>query len=175
MAGKTEKIVLGGGCFWCTEAVFQNVDGVVAITPGYSGGTTADPEYPEVYSGSTGHAEVARVEYDPGNVSLETLLDVFFSTHDPTTPDRQGNDVGSQYRSIIFYDSEGQGERVEAFIAGIRPDYERPVVTEVKPLDVFYPAEEYHQDYYVKNPEHGYCQVVIAPKVDKLRKKLGKT
>lgn len=171
MRGETEKIVLGGGCFWCTEAVFHNVDGVVAVTPGYAGGTTADPEYREVCRGNTGHVEVVEVEYDPGKVSLEKLLEVFFSTHDPTSLDRQGNDIGSQYRSIVLYGSEEQRKRLEAFIAGIRQDYDSPLVTEVKPLDVFFPAEEYHQNYYVKNPDQGYCQVMIAPKVEKLRKK----
>ncbi len=173
MPAETEKIVLGGGCFWCTEAVFQYVDGVVDVTPGYAGGTSDDPTYREVCRGGTGHAEVIQVEYDPGTVSLEKLLEVFFSTHDPTTVDRQGNDVGSQYRSIVLYNSEEQGARVEEFLARIGPEYDRPVVTEVKPLDAFYPAEEYHRNYYSKNPNQGYCQVVIAPKLAKLESKLG--
>ena len=173
MPGDNEKIVLGGGCFWCTEAVFENVDGVVGVTPGYAGGTSTDPTYREVCRGNTGHAEVIQVEYDPGRVSLEKILEVFFSTHDPTTVDRQGNDVGSQYRSVVLYNSAGQRAGVEGFMARIRPGYDRPVVTELKPLDVFYPAEEYHHNYYAKNPDQGYCQVVIAPKLARLRNKPG--
>lgn len=168
-----ETVVMGGGCFWCTEAVFNTVEGVAGITPGYAGGATSDPTYHEVCTGSTGHAEVVRLEYDASMVSLEELLGVFFSAHDPTTPDRQGNDVGSQYRSIVLCGSDDQRRRVERFIAGIRPRYDEPVVTEVKPLDVFYPAEEYHHNYYAENPRQAYCQVVIAPKVEKARAKSG--
>lgn len=175
MSDDQETVVLGGGCFWCTEAVFQTVEGVLEITPGYAGGKTPDPTYREVCTGATGHAEVVRLDYDPAVVSLEELLEVFFSTHDPTTPDRQGNDVGSQYRSIVFYGSDEERRRVELFIAGIGPRYDAPVVTEVKPLDTFYEAEEYHHNYYSKNPRQGYCRVVIAPKVEKARGRSGRT
>jgi peptide-methionine (S)-S-oxide reductase len=174
MTDELERIALGGGCFWCTEAVFSDVSGVVEATPGYAGGSTLNPGYEEVCAGNTGHAEVVLVEYDSGKASLEELLDVFFSMHDPTTPGRQGNDIGTQYRSIILYESEGQRAGVEAFIAGIRGDYDSPVVTEVRPLETFYPAEEHHKEYFARNPRQPYCRLVISPKVEKLRKKLGR-
>ncbi len=168
-----EKIVVGGGCFWCVEAVFELVDGVVEVVPGYAGGLTGEPTYEEVCAGSTGHAEVVSVTFDPSKVALETLLELFFATHDPTTPNRQGNDVGTQYRSIILYETDEQRKRIESYIDGIRGEFTRPVVTEVKALDTFYPAEEYHQRYFEKNPRQPYCQMVVTPKVRKARDKLG--
>lgn len=165
----SESIVLGGGCFWCIEAVMETVEGVTKADSGYAGGTTVDPGYGEVCGGDTGHAEVVSVEYDPDRVSLEKLLDVFFAAHDPTSLDRQGNDTGSQYRSIILYDSEDQEAIIEEFVARARAAYDEPVVTEVERLEKFYPAEEYHQDYYERNPEAPYCESVISPKVDKAK------
>jgi peptide-methionine (S)-S-oxide reductase len=173
MSNQVEKIALGGGCFWCTEAVFDLVDGVKKVTPGYAGGATENPGYEQVCGGRTGHAEVVLVEYDPKEVSLEKLLEVFFNSHDPTTPNRQGNDVGTQYRSIILYSTEDQKARIDAFLQKIAGKFSRPVVTEVQELDRFYPAEEYHQRYFEKNPRQGYCQLVISPKVEKIKNKLG--
>jgi len=166
-SGGREKVVLGGGCFWCIEAVFDGVKGVMETTSGYAGGTTVNPCYEEVCGGETGHAEVVSVEYNPREVSLEELLDVFFAAHDPTSEDRQGNDVGSQYRSVILYDSVEQKNVVERYIDRAAGEYGRPVVTGVEELDGFYPAEEYHQDYYRKNPDKPYCKAVITPKVEK--------
>lgn len=172
MQNKVEKIALGGGCFWCTEAVFDLLKGVKKVTPGYAGGTATEPSYEQVCGGTTGHAEVVLVEYNPEEVSLENLLEIFFDSHDPTTPNRQGNDIGTQYRSIILYTSEDQKARVDEFIDRIAGEYSQPVVTEVKALEKFYPAEDYHQRYFEKNPHQGYCQLVISPKVEKIRKKL---
>lgn len=174
MQDNLERIALAGGCFWCTEAVLGMLDGVVKATPGYAGGTTEDPTYEEVCAGNTGHAEVVLAEYDPGRVSLEDILDVFFASHDPTTPNRQGNDIGTQYRSIILYDSEDQRVAVERFIEGISGEYKEPLVTEVKPLGAFHPAEEHHRLYYEKNPQQPYCRLVVSPKVKKIEKKLGR-
>ena len=171
--GHRQTIVLGGGCFWCTEAVMNTVAGVLGATPGYAGGCTEDPTYRQVCGGETGHAEVVEVEYDSEVVSLEDLLGVFFASHDPTSLDRQGADVGTQYRSIILYDSQEQRERVERFIAGIARDYDRPIVTEVKRLDKFHPAEDYHHRYFERNPDQPYCRAVISPKLAKLRGKAG--
>lgn len=168
----TDSIVLGGGCFWCTEAVFRLLEGVEEVVPGYAGGLTRDPTYRKVCSGRTGHAEVVRVEYDPGRIALEELLEVFFGTHDPTSLNRQGNDVGTQYRSVVLYSTEEQKKTVEEYIETIRGDYENPLVTEVKELDVFYPAEEYHHRYFEKHPYKPYCRLVISPKVSKASKKL---
>jgi peptide-methionine (S)-S-oxide reductase len=168
-----ETVVLGGGCFWCTEAFFRLVAGVVAVTPGYAGGFVSNPTYREVCDGSTGHAEVVEVEFDPRKVSIEELLEVFFASHDPTSLNRQGADVGTQYRSIILYGSEEQRERVERFISAIAGNYDKPVVTEVRKLERFYPAEEYHHRYFERNPEQPYCRLVITPKLGKLGK-LGK-
>lgn len=169
MQSDLERIVLGGGCFWCTEAAIAMLDGITSVVPGYSGGTTENPTYQEVCGGRTGHAEVVSVEFDPSEVPLEDILEIFFASHDPTTPDRQGADVGTQYRSIILYDSEEQRERIEGFIEGIREGYQKPIVTEVQPLTVFYPAEEYHHSYYEKNPGQPYCMMVISPKIAKLK------
>jgi methionine-S-sulfoxide reductase len=173
MHNKVEKIALGGGCFWCTEAVFDLLEGIKKVTPGYAGGTADNPSYRQVCGGRTGHAEVVLVEFDPEEVSLQKVLVVFFASHDPTTPDRQGNDVGTQYRSIILYTSEDQKAQVEEFLSGIAGEYSRPVVTEVKALEKFHPAEEHHRRYFEKNPDQGYCKLVISPKVKKVKKALG--
>jgi len=172
MANGKETIVFGGGCFWCTEAVFKMLKGVISVMPGYAGGTTPNPAYESVSGGQTGHAEVIQVEYDPTQVSLDDLLTVFFATHDPTTLNRQGADVGSQYRSIILYTTEKQKETAENKIKEINDSNSAGnlIVTEVKPLDRFYPAEEYHRDFYAKNPGQAYCQVVINPKLEKIKK-----
>lgn len=171
---RAEEIALGGGCFWCTEAVLGEVEGVLAVTPGYAGGTTVDPTYEQVCGGETGHAEVVLVGFDPRKVSLETILDLFFATHDPTSLDRQGADVGTQYRSAIYYTSEGQGDRVARFVERASGEYGKPIVTEVAALRAFYPAEEYHRRYFEANPLDRYCRAVIAPKVETARRKLGK-
>lgn len=168
----SERIVLGGGCFWCTEAVFDLVEGVTETISGYAGGTTADPSYEEVCGGDTGHAEVVSVTYDPGRVSLEELLEVFFISHDPTTLNRQGADVGTQYRSIILYTSEDQKARIDAFIDEAGDDYGDSIVTVVEESGEFFPAEDYHQDYYEKNPDAPYCAAVISPKLEKVIKLL---
>ncbi len=173
MTSKTEIAVFGGGCFWCTEAVFKALKGVVSVMPGYAGGTTANPNYEDVCSGKTGHAEVSRVEYDPIATSYEDLLTIFFATHDPTTLNRQGADVGTQYRSIILYTNEEQKNVAARFIEKLNVSGPK-VVTEVKPLDVFYPAEEGHQDYYARNRSAPYCQIVINPKMEKLRQRFDK-
>ena len=167
-----QSIVLGGGCFWCIEAVLLMVEGVTDATSGYAGGATPDPDYGKVCRGNTGHAEVVKVDFDAGMVSLEEILDVFFAAHDPTSLNRQGADSGTQYRSVVLYGSEEQRDQVQRFIDGIRGDYSRPIVTEVKELDRFFPAESYHQRYFEKNPRQGYCQMVVAPKVEKIKTKL---
>lgn len=165
--------VFGGGCFWCTEAVFELVKGVVSVTPGYAGGSLANPTYPQVCTGQTGHAEVVRIEYDPEVVTYRDLLDVFFSTHDPTTLNRQGADVGTEYRSTILYTSDAQKQEAESYISSLnRSSPGRPIVTEVAPLHKFYEAEGYHREYYRSNPSAPYCQFVIDPKVAKFRQKL---
>ncbi|WP_084442450.1 peptide-methionine (S)-S-oxide reductase MsrA [Termitidicoccus mucosus] len=171
---KTGSIVLGGGCFWCTEAAYKLVSGVVSVTSGYAGGRKANPTYEEVCTGRTGHAEVVRVEFDPEKVSLDRLLDFFWVIHDPTTLNRQGADVGTQYRSVIFYADDAQRQAAEASMARANPEWGGKIVTEIKPLTTFYRAEEYHQDYFRKNPNQGYCQAVIRPKIDKLKKAFAK-
>ncbi len=163
-----EKATFGGGCFWCIEAVFQEVEGVEEGVSGYAGGDTPDPSYREVCSGSTGHAEVVQLSYDPDEVSYRDLLDVFFDVHDPTTLNREGPDVGSQYRSAVYTHSEGQMEEVERKIQELEREG-LDVVTEVEPLEEFYRAEEKHQDYSRKNPGDGYCRINIQPKLDKLK------
>lgn len=170
-----ERIVLGGGCFWCTEAVFRRVPGVKSVTPGYAGGVTADPTYRDVCRGETGHAEVVLVEFDPSIVSLCALLAIFFAVHDPTTPDRQGMDVGSQYRSMILCTSTAQERLVKDLIRELSIKFTDPVVTEVRKLDAFYPAEDHHRDYFERNPDSPYCRAVIAPKLDKLEEILFST
>ncbi len=167
-----DTAVLGGGCFWCMEAIFQQVIGVEEVLPGYAGGFVENPTYEQVCSDTTGHAEVVRIVFDPAKISYETLLKIFWTVHDPTTPNRQGNDVGSQYRSIILYRTPQQqaiAERLREMFAA--PLWEKPIVTEIKPLDKFYPAEEYHRNYFARHPEQAYCQLVIQPKVQKFREK----
>ncbi|MBN1289116.1 MAG: peptide-methionine (S)-S-oxide reductase MsrA [Actinobacteria bacterium] len=170
----TETIILGGGCFWCTEAVFSMVKGITGTTVGYAGGTEVDPDYESVCGGSTGHAEVVSVTFDPGQVSLEELLELFFASHDPTTLNRQGADTGTQYRSLILLTHDSQKTKVEGYLNKAQADFDNSIVTEVAELGTFYPAEEYHQDYYEKNPDAPYCSSVISPKVEKIRKMLEK-
>ena len=167
-----EKATLGGGCFWCTEAVYKELKGVISVVPGYSGGFVKNPGYHEVCTGNTGHAEVVQVTYDPELVSYSDILEVFFKTHDPTTLNRQGADVGTQYRSVIFYHNDLQKQIAEKIIGllGSEKVFHDPIVTEVSKFDVFYPAEDYHKDYFARNRNQPYCQFVIAPKVDKFRK-----
>ncbi len=167
-----EMATLAGGCFWCLEAVFQQLKGVTKVTSGYSGGTVLNPTYEAVCTGRTGHAEVVQIEFDPAVVSYRELLEVFFLIHDPTTLNRQGVDEGTQYRSAIFYHSPQQKDTAAAVIAELEAAkvWDDPIVTEVVPLKAFYPAEEYHRDYFRRNPTQGYCRAVIAPKVAKLRK-----
>ena len=167
-----EVATIAGGCFWCLEAVFQGLKGVERVVSGYAGGNVPNPSYEEVCSGGTGHAEVVQVTFDSGVLSYRDLLDVFFAIHDPTTLNRQGADVGTQYRSAIYHHSPEQERTARAAIAEIEHAgvFDAPIVTEVAPFTVFYPAEEYHQDYFRRNPEQGYCRAVIAPKVAKFRK-----
>jgi peptide-methionine (S)-S-oxide reductase len=170
MEDKTEFAVFGGGCFWCMEAVFEHVPGVVAVVNGYSGGHVENPSYEEVCSHTTGHAETVQIEYDPARVSYEHLLDVFWDSHDPTTPDRQGADEGPQYRSVVFYLNESQKTVAEKSKAAAQARYPDPIVTSVEPLKKFWPAEAYHQHYFAQHPDQGYCALVIRPKVAKLQK-----
>lgn len=169
----SEKATLAGGCFWCLEAVFERVRGVGSVVSGYCGGETIDPDYRSVCSGTTGHAEVVQITFDPSQVSFADLLDIFFTIHDPTSKNRQGADVGTQYRSAIFYHDEDQKKVAEERIAAINGAgiWSRPIVTELSPLPTFYPAEDYHQGYFRGNPEQGYCQAVVLPKVVKFRQK----
>ncbi len=169
----TKSIVLGGGCFWCTEAVFSELDGVKSSQPGYSGGSIRNPSYEMVCEGNTGHAEVAKVEYDPDVISLPELLDVFFSMHDPTSLNRQGGDIGEQYRSVIFYESEEDAATIRRVVAEVQNGYSKPIITAIEPLKNFYPAEEYHKNYFRKNPNSGYCRAVIGPKVEKIKHTYG--
>ncbi len=173
MSMKNESIVFGGGCFWCTEAVFDMLKGVIGTTPGYAGGTTANPTYEQVCTGSTGHAEVLKIDYDPEKVSLNRLLEVFVSMHDPTSLNRQGADTGTQYRSMVLYSTEDQKKIVDSFLKNAQKNYDKPIVTEVKKLDKFYVAEDYHKKYFDKNPNQPYCMMVIRPKVNKIRKEFG--
>jgi peptide-methionine (S)-S-oxide reductase len=165
----------GGGCFWCVEAVFKELDGVTSVVPGYSGGHAESPTYRQVCSGTTGHAEVVQIRYDPAKVRYEQLLEVFFRTHDPTTKDRQGNDVGTQYRSVVFFHDEAQRQSAERVKAALDAEaaYPRPIVTEIVPFERFHLAEEYHRDYFARNPENPYCAAVIPPKLEKLKKVFG--
>ncbi len=169
---RLETATLGGGCFWCTEAVFQLIRGVEKVEPGYAGGNLPNPNYEEVSSGTTGHAEVARITFDAQVISYREILEIFFGTHDPTQLNRQGADLGTQYRSVIFYHDAEQKATAEQLIAELTADkvYDKPIVTTVEPLKVFYPAETYHKDYFKKHPQAPYCQVVIAPKIAKLQK-----
>jgi peptide-methionine (S)-S-oxide reductase len=168
-----EVAILGGGCFWCTEAVFAATDGVVAVMPGYCGGQVEAPSYRQVCGGRTGHAEVVRVEFDPVRIDYRELLQIFFTIHDPTTPDRQGNDVGPQYRSVIFATSAAQFDSARALIAELERSgaWAQPIVTEVRHEATFWPAEEEHHDYYANNSEQPYCRVVVAPKVAKFHQR----
>ena len=168
-----EKITLGAGCFWCVEAVFADIPGVVSVDSGYSGGPIKNPAYREVCTGRTGHAEVVQVEFDPEVVSLSTILEVFFATHDPTTLNRQGADVGTQYRSAIFWHNENQKKEAEKARELAQKQWPNPIVTEVTEFESFYPAEDYHQDYYALHGEAPYCRAVIAPKMTKFRKEFG--
>ena len=163
------EIVLGGGCFWCTEAAFKEIEGVVNVSSGYAGGHTENPTYREVCTGDTGHAEVIKVEYDEENIGFKEILDFFFQIHDPTTENREGPDVGTQYRSIILYQSEEQRETVEIFIEEKQEEFDDEIVTEVEELKTFYRAEEKHQDYFKKNPNDAYCRIHAMPKVEKAR------
>ena len=173
---KTDSTTLGGGCFWCLEAVFEMVPGVTGVKSGYTGGSVVNPSYNQVCGGSTGHAEVVQIDFDAGVVTFRELLEVFFVVHDPTTLNRQGNDVGTQYRSAIFHHTDGQRETALDFIDGLDRDgpWVDPIVTEVAPLEAFYPAEEYHDRYFERNGEQPYCQVVIAPKIAKFRERFMK-
>lgn len=175
MESRTDREVatLGGGCFWCTEAVFDRLQGVIDVVSGYSGGRQPNPTYEQVCSGATGHAEVVQITFDPNVISFRELLEVFFTIHDPTTLNRQGADVGTQYRSVIFYHSPEQRETAEQVIAELNREviWKDPIVTEVAPFTAFYPAEAYHQEYYTRNPYQPYCQIVVAPKLAKFRQK----
>ncbi len=177
MNSSKETIVFGGGCFWCTEAVFKMLKGVISVKPGYAGGTTKNPNYYDVYDGKGGHAEVVQIEYDPSLIMLEDLLTVFFATHDPTSRNRQGADTGPAYRSVILYTTEQQQETVKRFIAEMNASNEmgRPIVTDVEPLDIFYPAEAEHTDFYEKqNGFNPYCEIVINPKLEKVQERFTK-
>jgi peptide-methionine (S)-S-oxide reductase len=169
---RSETATLGGGCFWCTEALFSEVEGVTSVLSGYSGGSLARPTYEQVCTGRTGHAEVVQVTFDPTVVSYHDLLTIFMTTHDPTSLNRQGNDVGPQYRSVIFLHSPAQRTTAEQVVRELESAqvWKRKIVTELTPFTAFYPAEEYHRDYFRRNPASGYCQAIIAPKVAKFRK-----
>ncbi len=166
------SITFGNGCFWCTEAVFQLLNGVINVTSGYSGGETTDPDYKSICSGLTGHAECLQIIFDPTIISFEELLAVFWKTHDPTTLNRQGNDVGTQYRSVIFYKNEEEKKIAKAYMEQLNNSgsFSKPIVTTLEPLTIFYPAENYHQDYYLHNGIAPYCQFVVRPRVEKFKK-----
>lgn len=168
-----EQATLGGGCFWCLEAVYKDLKGVVNILPGYSGGHTENPTYEEVCTDTTGHAEVVQITYDPELITYQDLLEIFFFIHDPTSLNRQGADEGTQYRSVVFYHNQEQKDLAYTMIKNLEEEqvYEDPIVTELVKLDKFYPAEEYHHNYYARNPEQAYCSVVIAPKLARFREK----
>jgi peptide-methionine (S)-S-oxide reductase len=167
-----QTATFGSGCFWCTEAIFERLNGVVKVESGYSGGNVENPTYEEVCTGTTGHAEVTQITYDPSVISYDELLEVFWKTHDPTTLNRQGNDMGTQYRSVIFYHNEEQKKLAEKYKAELYKSgaWDNPIVTEISQFTNFYPAENYHQDYYNNNPNQGYCAFVIAPKLEKFEK-----
>lgn len=170
-SGQTEIATLGGGCFWCIEAVFQELNGVLKVESGYAGGHVKNPSYREVCAGTTGHAEVAQITFDPAVVSFKEILEVFFTVHDPTTPNQQGNDIGTQYRSAIFYHTPEQKTIAEAAVLAAAELWDAKVVTQVEPLTQFYKAEAYHQNYYKDNPNQPYCVYVVGPKVKKFREK----
>lgn len=169
---KTETAIFGEGCFWCTEAFFQRLDGVYKVISGYGGGSVENPSYEQVCDKTTGHAELAKIIYDPAKISYDELLEVFWKTHDPTTFNQQGNDVGPQYRSVIFYENEEQKEKAEHYKAKLDKSgaWDKPIVTAIEPFKNFYPAENYHQNYYNDNQNQGYCRFVIAPKLEKFEK-----
>ncbi|MFH1572663.1 MAG: peptide-methionine (S)-S-oxide reductase MsrA [Acidobacteriota bacterium] len=171
-AATLKQATFGAGCFWCVEAVFQRLEGVEKVVSGYSGGHVEDPTYEQVCTGRTGHAEVCQITYDPAKITFDQMLEVFWKTHDPTTRDRQGNDIGPQYRSVIYYHDAGQKELAEGYKARLEAEriWNRPIVTEIAPFEKCWPAEAYHQNYYNNNPNQGYCSFVITPKVEKLRK-----
>src|SRR6185436_3842685 len=173
--GKMELATFGAGCFWCVEAVFENVDGVESVVSGYSGGKRPNPTYEQVSAGVSGHAEACQVTYDPAKVTYAQLLEIFWKTHDPTTEDRQGNDVGSQYRSVIFFHNEEQRRTAEHYRKKLEEArvYDAPIVTELVKYEAFYPAEKYHQNYFSTNPDQPYCRFVIQPKVEKFKKVFG--
>jgi methionine-S-sulfoxide reductase len=175
MSESLQLATFGGGCFWCTEAVFLDVKGVKSVVSGYAGGSVKNPTYREVCSGLTGHAEVVQITFDPALVSYTDLLEIFWNTHDPTTLNRQGADVGTQYRSVVFYHSPEQKTEAEQYKKQLEASkvFKNPVVTEISPIPVFYQAEAYHQNYFALNPEQGYCQYVIRPKVEKFKKQFG--
>lgn len=170
MADQLQIAVFGGGCFWCTEAIFLMLKGVSSVEPGYAGGKNPNPSYEAVSMGKTGHAEVIKINFDPLVISYQSLLEVFFATHDPTTLNRQGNDVGTQYRSVVFYADSGQKEQTETLISQLAGDFSDQIITTLEPLTTFYPAEDYHKNYYERNKEKLYCQIVINPKLDKFKK-----
>ena len=172
----SEVTTLAGGCFWCIEAVFREVDGVERVISGYTGGTTINPTYQQVCSDNTGHAEAVQVTFDPIRISYREILEIFFSVHDPTTLNRQGADTGTQYRSAIFYHSEQQKATAEELIGELNKasPWKKPIVTQIAPLAIFYPAEDYHGEYFARHPEQAYCQMVISPKVNKFRKQWAK-
>jgi peptide-methionine (S)-S-oxide reductase len=169
---KTDTATFGTGCFWCTEAIFQQLEGVIKVTSGYSGGKVDNPTYKQVCSGTTGHAECLNIIYDPSKISFDDLLEVFWQTHDPTTLNRQGNDIGTQYRSVIFYHNQEQKDKAEKYKAELDKSgaWDNPIVTSLEPMSKFYPAEDYHQNYYNDNTGQGYCQFVIRPKLEKFQK-----
>lgn len=169
--GKVEKALLGGGCFWCIEAVYNRVEGVVSALSGYAGGARKNPSYEQVCSGATGHAEVVEITYDPDIITYEEILDIFWTIHDPTTLNAQGADRGTQYRSVIYYYDEGQKEKALTSIQSAQKQWNDPIVTELSPAPEFYEAEAYHQNYYNEHPTQGYCYVVIAPKIEKFMTK----
>ncbi len=170
---ESKTATFGGGCFWCIEAAFKELAGVDTVVSGYAGGDVSEPTYQEVSTGTTGHAEVVQVEYDPGQISYEELLEVFFTIHDPTQLNRQGPDVGTQYRSIILYHNDRQRELADTYLEALAEEggYDDSIVTELQPLETFYRAEDYHQDYFAKNPNDAYCQMHAAPKVEKVRER----
>lgn len=170
MSPSKKTAVIGGGCFWCTEAMYSEVPGIESVVSGFAGGTTPNPTYEEVCTGRTGHAEVVQITYDPAKISYEKIIGLFWKAHDPTTLNRQGADSGTQYRSIILYQTPEERAAAEKSMAAAQKDFKDPIVTEIKPLEVFYPAEKHHQDFYKNNPSYPYSEAVIEPKLEKFRK-----
>ncbi len=163
-----ELITLAGGCFWCTEAIFQRLKGVKSVLPGYSGGQIDNPTYEQVTAGTTGHAEAIQIKYDPSEISLEKILEIFMATHDPTTLNQQGNDIGPQYRSVIFYHDQNQQQTAQKILTNLAKNYSKPIVTKIEPFINFYPAEDYHKNYFDNHQDAPYCNIIIDPKVKKL-------